>query len=95
MRVRVKTYIGNGEERIEFEGQAARIDLDGVVNPQIFLNDPVTVAFFASENPEFDVVKWEPHGIGILKFVKRRSSRFGEREVFITTAFGTELTRKE
>jgi len=73
-RVKVVAYIGNGEKRVDFEGEVDRVDIDErwFVPSSIFVHPGViTITYFEWHSPKFRLVVWTPtKSLKILKFVK-------------------------
>lgn len=88
MRTRIVTWMGNGEERVDFDGYASRVSVaDGSVADvhidMIFLQREHVHIVVGPVGVEFNIIGVTPHGIGqmLMLTTGRPSSQLGKRPV--------------
>ncbi len=88
MKTKIVTWLGNGEERIDFEGDAVRVTVADDIAKDIhiegicFLKDHVHIIVFPV-GAEFDIIGVTPHNIGLMLMLTKGPSRnVGKRPVY-------------
>ena len=92
MKTKIVTWLGNGEERIDFEGDAVRVTVDGDFGDDsldqthiqsIYLREDNVHIIVGPVGTEFDIIGVTPHGIGLMLMITNGPSRnVGKRPVY-------------
>ena len=92
MKTKIVTWLGNGEERIDFEGDAVRVTVDGDFGDDslnqthiqgiCMLKDHLHI-IVGPVGTEFDIIGVTPHGLGqMLMITNQPSKQLGKRPVY-------------
>ena len=82
-KIKVVTWIGNGEERIDYEGKIDRIDCDGVVVQSIYPDTPAgCVVILGKHGKDVDCFVVSVYSLDILQVRYGHSRSEGTRPVY-------------
>ena len=85
MKTKIVTWLGDGEERIDYEGDAVRVTVAGGAQVHIngiYMHDD-SVHIIVGPVAEFDIIGVTPQGLGMMLLIVNGCSRnHGKRPVY-------------